>query len=45
MGQVDCDLYRCMNGDVTAINHYYGEYMSQYSWAEFTAGMLTEKLG
>lgn len=41
---IDCDLYHCMNGDVAAINRYCGEYMAQYSWAEFTAGMLTQKL-
>ena len=41
---VDCDLYCCLNGDPGAINRYQGEYMSQYAWAEFTAGMLTNKL-
>lgn len=41
---IDCDLYRCIGGDVAAINSYCGEYMAQYSWAELTAGMLTQKL-
>lgn len=42
--RLDCDLYRCMSGDISAINSYYGEYMAQYSWAELTAGILTQKL-
>lgn len=37
---VDCDLYRFLAGDVAAINSYTGQYMSAYSWAEFTAGYL-----
>ena len=37
---VDCDYYRMLDGDVSAINSYRGEYMSQYSWAEITAGSL-----
>ena len=41
---IDCDLYRCIGGDVAAINSYCGEYMAQHSWAELTAGMLTQKL-
>ncbi|MDO4540898.1 MAG: response regulator [Syntrophomonadaceae bacterium] len=39
---VDCDLYRLAT-DITAINSYHGEYMSQYAWAEFTAGELMLK--
>lgn len=27
-------------GDVRALNAYHGEYMAEYSWAEFTAGTL-----
>ncbi|MEG2670203.1 MAG: response regulator [Oscillospiraceae bacterium] len=30
----DCDYYRFMEGDVTAINQYCGDYMISYSWAE-----------
>ncbi len=33
--KVDCDSYRFMQGDTSAINSYRGEYMSAYSWAEF----------
>src|SRR5574344_1217268 len=36
----DCDYYSFMNGDSDAINEYSGEYMAQYSWAEFTVGYL-----
>ena len=37
---VDCDYYRMLEGDMEAVNSYRGEYMSQYSWAEVTAGSL-----
>ena len=37
---VDCDYYRMLNGDVDAVNSYYGDYMNQYSWAEITHGRL-----
>lgn len=32
----DCDYYKWIDGDAAAINSFGGEYMSQYSWAEFT---------
>lgn len=32
--EFSCDLYEYENGDPNAINHFRGEYMSQYSWAE-----------
>ena len=34
---------RCFGDDPTAINSYFGEFMSQYSWAEFVTGGLTQK--
>lgn len=37
-----CDYYDFLRGDVAALNAYTGEYMGDYSWAEFTAGLLTE---
>ena len=37
---VDCDYYRWLAGDPEASKAYRGEYMSQYSWAEFTCGAL-----
>lgn len=32
--QIDCDYYRFIQGDLSAVNLYQGEYMSQYSWPE-----------
>ena len=33
---VDCDLYHYLEGDPEAVNAYHGEYMIDYSWAEFS---------
>ena len=41
---VDCDYYRFLAGDVQAINSFTGQYMSAYSWAEFTVGYLENQL-
>lgn len=38
--QMDCDYYRFLEGDVRTINSFTGQYMSMYSWAEFTTGYL-----
>ena len=38
---IDCDYYRFLSGDDKAAASFCGEYMSQYSWAEETAGTLT----
>ena len=35
-----CDAYRFYSGDSDAINAYRGEYMSAYSWASMTEGIL-----
>ena len=43
---LDCDYYRFLELDPAAINAYTGEFLSQYSWAEFKTGYLdrlTEK--
>lgn len=37
---IDCDFYRFFKLDPAAIHSYIGEYMAQYSWAEFTLGYL-----
>ena len=34
--KVKCDAYDFEKGDMVAINSYHGEYMVNYSWAEFT---------
>lgn len=41
---VDCDYYRFLEGDTGAINSFTGQYMSAYSWAEFTVGYLENRL-
>lgn len=38
--RVDCDYYKMLEGDMAAVNAFRGEYMTQYSWAELTAGRL-----
>lgn len=40
---IDCDYYRFLNLDLSAINAYTGEYMNQYGWAMFVVGYLDEK--
>ncbi len=37
-----CDFYSYENGEPSAINGYRGEYMTNYSWAEFTTGQLED---
>ncbi|MBQ6927226.1 MAG: response regulator [Oscillospiraceae bacterium] len=38
---IDCDLYRFLAGEEEALNAYFGEYMSQYSWASSTEARLS----
>lgn len=42
--RLDCDYYNFLAGDVKAINSYTGEYMSNYSWSEFTTAFLDENV-
>lgn len=42
--RVDCDYFRLLDGDPAALASYRGEYMSQYSWAEYTAAHLERML-
>lgn len=44
VNKIDCDYYRFLDGDVRAINSFAGQYMSAYSWAEFTTGYLDSRL-
>ena len=37
---IDCDYYRFLDGDSKTVNSYRGEFMTQYSWAEFSAAEL-----
>lgn len=34
--KIECDYYRFLKRDALAVNSYRGEYMKQYSWAEFS---------
>ena len=38
-----CDAYRFFSGDTDAVNAYRGEYMSAYSWASITEGLLFQE--
>lgn len=40
---IDCDYYRFLEGDLSAIRSFQDEYMTDYSWAEPTVALLTEK--
>lgn len=40
--KMSCDYYDFLNCDPVAVNQYRGEYMQQYSWAEFTNVSLGE---
>lgn len=42
-GKADCDFYDWRAGKMYAINQYHGEYMTQYSWAEFTNAELQKE--
>lgn len=39
--KVSCDYYRFLKGEPEAAQSYLGEYMTNYSWAEETAGALS----
>ena len=41
--KLDCDAYRFFAGDADAVNAYRGEYMSAYSWASFTEGLISQR--
>lgn len=40
--KVDCDYFKVFDGDLAWLNSFTGEYMINYSWAEFTLGELIE---
>ncbi|MDL2238455.1 response regulator [Christensenellaceae bacterium OttesenSCG-928-K19] len=41
--KINCDFYDYDKGIATAVNLYHGEYMVNYTWAEFTAGRLSRQ--
>lgn len=42
MGKVNCDYFSAVSGEMGWMNTFTGEYMTNYSWAEFTLGELME---
>lgn len=40
----DCDYYKWMDADTIANNLFTGEYMSQYSWSEYTLAGIESRL-
>ncbi|MCR5126627.1 MAG: hypothetical protein K6B69_00845 [Lachnospiraceae bacterium] len=40
--KIDCDLYRYLQKDRTAIESFRGEYMSSYAWGRIMEGYLTD---
>lgn len=40
VAKVACDYYQMLGGNVEALNAYTGEYMNDYSWAEFMIGQI-----
>ena len=40
---VDCDYFNWSDGNTAGANRYQGEYMTQYSWGEYTNGMLLNR--
>jgi len=34
--KIDCDYYKFLAGDESVLAEYHGEYMSQYSWSEYS---------
>jgi len=42
--KIDCDYYRCLEGDEKAEMSWAGEFMTSYGWAEHIAGYLDRRL-
>jgi len=42
--KIECDYYRFLDGDTKAINQYNGEFMMNYSWAEFLIPVLEKEI-
>lgn len=41
---VECDYFRYLKSDPAVKNHYSGDFMSQYSWAEYVNAYLDSRL-
>lgn len=44
IGKVDCDYYDFLDKKTGGVNAYAGEYLSEYTWAEFTISFLNRKI-
>ena len=44
VSELQCDYYDCLSGKKSFSNCYFGEYMSQYSFAEYTNAHLNTKI-
>lgn len=44
VGKVSCDYYEFLEGNAASVNTYCGQYLDEYSWAEFTTGYLNDKI-
>ncbi len=42
---IDCDYYRFLAGEESAVRRFTGEYMTSYSWSEFTCAYLQSRSG
>ena len=42
--KIKCDAYDYQTGDVTALNSYRGQYMTNYKWASFTYDKLVRQV-
>lgn len=40
-----CDLYQAISGDTEILKQYRGEYLYEYSWAEYKTGYLDHLIG
>lgn len=45
MSKISSDIDDFRKGDILAVNSYHGEYMNNYSWAEFTNASLMKTSG
>lgn len=44
ISKIKCDAYDFEQWDAVAVNSFHGEYMANYSWAEFTTGKYTNMM-
>lgn len=42
--RVDCDYFQWLDGIVSGINAYHGEFMSQYSWVEYVNASIQNSI-